>query len=462
MKRGKPSPACQTCRVRHCSCDRAQPVCSTCVQKGRECIPSYNIRFRKSRVDFVNQTVEHTGTYADFHSPLDLDANCPRSTSSKLTLAPILSSPSLVPPLLGIPEAHFIQVSPEPLLVLPEIFVLAAEPPALYHEVACAPADRRRYATLLTHFRRHVRSLAARHLQRFADDDVDEAEHYHEKCIELLLPALNDLNDRTATCDGAILAASVLLRLYEEISAPIHGWMMRRTCWRLCIRDRGAERKPPLAGRPGAWCILDSSAPGHDQRNPQPAPQQGRSHKPGPNGARVWRPTWYSCFGPNASSIERYEALRHQLDWWDMHKPPCCAPFFHGDLSHRTGDAFPEITFTLDAVIVGVAYYHLSMLLMAIYNPQQLKIGLLHVKSRQQIEREVQFRVRALCGITLSNPCPPARVVACLAILQCGAWFTDPGEQRQLVDIINMVERDDMYPEGSTIASLPEQWSVAH
>ncbi|KAE8370295.1 hypothetical protein BDV27DRAFT_152181 [Aspergillus caelatus] len=426
MKRGKPSPACQTCRVRHCSCDRAQPVCSTCVQKGRECIPSYNIRFRKSRVDFVNQTVDHIGTYADFHSPLDLDANCPRSISSKLTLAPILSSPSLVPPLLGIPEAHFIQVSPEPLLVLPEIFVLAAEPPALYHEVACAPADRRRYATLLTHFRRHVRSLAARHLQRFADDDVDEAEHYHEKCIELLLPALNDLNDRTATCDGAILAASVLLRLYEEISEvqnenrPWQEGLGRGAFW---IHQRQDMINAILNQRPNkadlTFCGLNRIP-----NDPNPETWAKRS----------------TC----ASSIERCEALRHQLDCWDMHKPPCYAPFFHGDLSHRTGDAFPEITFTLDAAIVGVAYYHLSMLLMAIYNPQQLKIGLLHVKSRQQIEREVQFRVRALCGNALSNPCPPARVVACLAILQCGAWFTDPGEQRQLVDIINMVERDDM------------------
>lgn len=59
-------------------------------------------------------------------------------------------------------------------------------------------------------------TLSAMHLNRLSRYDIAEADCYHEKCIELLLPILNDKN---AIMDGAVLASSVLLRFYEEISS---------------------------------------------------------------------------------------------------------------------------------------------------------------------------------------------------------------------------------------------------
>lgn len=53
------------------------------------------------------------------------------------------------------------------------------------------------------------------HMSRVAEYDVDEAEEYHEKCVELLLPMLHD---KKVITDGAVLASSVLLRFYEEVS----------------------------------------------------------------------------------------------------------------------------------------------------------------------------------------------------------------------------------------------------
>jgi hypothetical protein len=61
-------------------------------------------------------------------------------------------------------------------------------------------------------------SLSAIHMNRVGHYDINEAENYHEKCIELLLPMLNE--DHAIT-DGALLASSVLLRFYEELSGKI-------------------------------------------------------------------------------------------------------------------------------------------------------------------------------------------------------------------------------------------------
>jgi hypothetical protein len=61
-------------------------------------------------------------------------------------------------------------------------------------------------------------ALSAIHMNRVAEYDINEAEEYHERCIELLLPMLNE---KEAITDGALLASSVLLRFYEEISGAI-------------------------------------------------------------------------------------------------------------------------------------------------------------------------------------------------------------------------------------------------
>ena len=81
-----------------------------------------------------------------------------------------------------------------------------------------------------------------------------------------------------------------------------------------------------------------------------------------------------------------------------------------------------------------------------------------------------------LCGIACSNPVPPGRVVACLAISECnsiphrsprnaltrflgGAWFADrEEEQKRLLEVLRLVEREDAWPGASAEQALRAQW----
>jgi hypothetical protein len=45
--------------------------------------------------------------------------------------------------------------------------------------------------------------------------DSSTADDYHKQCIELLIPALNEPN---VAADDTLLAALVLLRLYEHLN----------------------------------------------------------------------------------------------------------------------------------------------------------------------------------------------------------------------------------------------------
>lgn len=60
-----------------------------------------------------------------------------------------------------------------------------------------------------------VSALAARHLSCIGSYDSPNADDYHKQCIELLIPALNEPN---VAADDTLLAALVLLRLYEHLN----------------------------------------------------------------------------------------------------------------------------------------------------------------------------------------------------------------------------------------------------
>lgn len=60
-----------------------------------------------------------------------------------------------------------------------------------------------------------VSALAARHLCCLGSWDSAVAEDYHKQCIGLLIPALGDPN---AATDDTLLAALVMLRLYEHLN----------------------------------------------------------------------------------------------------------------------------------------------------------------------------------------------------------------------------------------------------
>ena len=58
-------------------------------------------------------------------------------------------------------------------------------------------------------------AFAARHLSNVSDFDPSVAEKFHEQCIRLLIPALSDPD---VAADDAVLAALVILRVYEQMT----------------------------------------------------------------------------------------------------------------------------------------------------------------------------------------------------------------------------------------------------
>jgi hypothetical protein len=67
-------------------------------------------------------------------------------------------------------------------------------------------------------------AFSARHLSRVAEYDPDAADAYHEKSVELLIPRLDqDFQCGVVGADETLLVATIFLRLYEQMNAPVTG-----------------------------------------------------------------------------------------------------------------------------------------------------------------------------------------------------------------------------------------------
>ena len=67
-------------------------------------------------------------------------------------------------------------------------------------------------------------AFSARHLSRVADYDLTFADAYYEKSVELLISRLDDdLRSGRAGADEMLLVATIFLRLYEQMNAPVAG-----------------------------------------------------------------------------------------------------------------------------------------------------------------------------------------------------------------------------------------------
>ena len=64
-----------------------------------------------------------------------------------------------------------------------------------------------------------ILAVSAHHLSRTADYDSAVAEQYHERCVELLIPILDD-----SFATDEVVAATVLLRFYEQMSSAVIGY----------------------------------------------------------------------------------------------------------------------------------------------------------------------------------------------------------------------------------------------
>lgn len=313
-------------------------------------------------------------------------------------------------------------------------------------------------------------ALSARQLSRTSDFDPYVADAYYQRCFETLIPALND---NLAIRDETLLAATIILRLMEEMNISIIGsdpqghlfgtQAIIRAAEQSYVGTTGPDFRQAIywaAFRQELWISLMTQRA--FQLHIFPA-----DRSMGPANDSIWATRTIAhlgdvcnfAFGEDRHSVLRYSQLMDENKVWRTQRPDSFEPFFWRQDRDGSGRNFPDIRYHDKTHVMGNQYNTLAHMLLVVHDPTIPQLGPAHKQSRAVVDRMVQDDVRTLSGVALSNrKVFPCIFVACFAIALVGDRFNIREDQERLRDLWYACERSHGFPPTTTIRQLEESW----
>ncbi|KAL7942758.1 fungal-specific transcription factor domain-containing protein [Trichoderma barbatum] len=314
-----------------------------------------------------------------------------------------------------------------------------------------------------------VLAFSACHLNRL-DGSCDEfcAVHYHDLCVQGLIPALAD---PSTTLDNVLPISTVILRMYEMMSYETDHQRHLRGCSSLFTHNRKNIGYRALK-RTAFWTYFREEI--------MVALATGKSTTVGP---RNWKVdiTWGGdtdyvktekmtmltaevidyCFsrypGSHDGDESSWDELQNEANTWRDSLPESFDPVY----VIEDGERFPEIMYLCTWHIVAMQFYHLVKVLLALHNPHRPS-GIGFLQFARAIEGEILKHTIQLCGMTkaLGDRYPGALVNAVQPLVVCGQSLRKPEQQAELVRMLQRIERVTTLATSQGIRSLQGAWSL--
>lgn len=260
-----------------------------------------------------------------------------------------------------------------------------------------------------------ILAAAAKRLSRIDNYDESVVDLYHNKCLEVLIPALSNLD---VVEDENLLTAIVILRYVEELDVPISApapeshligtrvllgaqasmynytglrlaafWLaLRQEIYMAFVHARSVHANFALIDRD--WMLNNSGDESCKYAN------------------RIilhCADCLRFCYDPEDQSTKTWEQLRRfQQDWWD-NRPWFFQPIFEAEADEGAAGAggFPKEVHLSDATIMGVQHYYLARMLLTAHDPNVPKLGPGRIAAFRRSDLEIKAMVRTVCGIAV-------------------------------------------------------------
>ena len=301
-----------------------------------------------------------------------------------------------------------------------------------------------------------VFALSARHLSRISNFDPTVADRHYDDCLRTLIPALND---GPSVFDETLLIIVVILRLLEEIDAPIMGADPQGHLLGAQSLARAQERVGMDSGLRQAafWaCLRQEIYMSLRDRRPirldlqlfrkMPAVQPGDKFSPACSATLHCAEAILFAYGdgPRSPHHDLLESNRRASDSVPQ-------PFFCRD----RGSDFPDIRYASEDQIIAAQFFSLARIVLDRNDPA-------HRIAIQTVREMARQRVRVMCGVGLSNPSSPAAIlIACMAVALCGDCFDDHRDRERLYVLLEFTEDKRGWPTASIARSLRQIWNGA-
>ncbi|KAI2791973.1 hypothetical protein POX_b02002 [Penicillium oxalicum] len=310
-------------------------------------------------------------------------------------------------------------------------------------------------------------AVSACHLSRTTHAiSPDVADGYHERCVSIMLPVLDNSNYEIAI--DILLSSTVILRFFEQISShtpsndpqrhllagsvyvsshvecAISGGLASASFWVFVVQDiqfaltqKNCLRVAfaPLDDRLRHWWAAKSVLTDGDWVN-----------------QAIWllAETIDFCYHvpdhpyTTYTKIAEGNALKQRLRDWEERRPDTFTPLHISSPDPRAGKPFPVVWYTNLWHSTAIQHLCLAKALILIH---ELEIYDFTLDQRAQIKEQITENLNYLFGIALSSDDEPSlRILAGHALCACSAWIEDPLAQTLLFDLLRRTEKDNGWP----------------
>ncbi|PQE27117.1 arca protein [Rutstroemia sp. NJR-2017a WRK4] len=304
--------------------------------------------------------------------------------------------------------------------------------------------------------------------KRLPNLQMETAVMYHSKCIEHLVSVSDDLE---AVYDENLLVASVILRFYEEVDAPLSGgdWETAQKGTQVFITaqastglDGGLRRAAfRVAYRQEVYMAFVRQRPFlmplncHEYRSLEFTDDHSWAYRTIVHCADVLQ----YCYGDHNNNNSDYDMLVQYHEGWESLRPQSFDPIYEKSVTPNRRQILPEIWYLSDCHVTAHQHMDIAKILLTTYNPRIPRLGPSHRAAMQTIEAKVNAIVKRLCGVAISNHrSPPAMNTACMAISMCGEQIIDPEERASILEVLLYTEKKHAWPTKAIQDRLVEAW----
>ncbi len=158
--------------------------------------------------------------------------------------------------------------------------------------------------------------------------------------------------------------------------------------------------------------------------------------------------------GPNS-----WSDLEAEAEAWNLTKPWYFSALWteeSADESHT----WPKLQTSDPTHAVGLQYYCLCKIVLAIYDPRLTKLGFASHKLRKVSEATVVDNLRMAVGLAVNNPDVSNAMFQGSHILTvCGSYLHDPKDQEAAVEFLIGMQKQMGWRTTQIIQDLKDQWN---
>ncbi|KAI8935875.1 hypothetical protein NX059_007390 [Plenodomus lindquistii] len=315
-----------------------------------------------------------------------------------------------------------------------------------------------------------ILGLAARHLWLIGHAEEDCSQPYVDQCLQALIVALED---PLAHWDENFLVAIILLRLHEEMGESdelCHHFGTARTLNSISsfASDGGLREAASLVSlRQHIYISLTTQQPLNLSLDNFRHSSIFREHDEESWANRIiflFATILQAVFEDTSTGIsrEKWKNLNDDVDEWDRTKPWTFSPLFiEPDAGVKFTGSWPELPCAQGVVAVGLQYYHLAKIILTIYSPNTLLVGLAGVRARKATDAVIRKHIRITIGYAVSNShCGNVMFQGSHILSACGTYVVEEEEQQACVEYLEGLKRLVGWRTDKVLRDLREQWAA--